>query len=263
MHVPQFRTIFSFCSIIILLYACKKNETSRVPVTPPVVIDTIPVVTDTIAATCRIDTLAAENGLAFNLSTITYNASGKLSKVAVSSLAVSFARYYTYNESFIYIYTDMGMNSYTDTVTLNSMGLVSNVKQQQSGYGVIRVSYTYDADSLLTSSVIQQEGISPTTTTYTYINGDLTYRQDSGVRPDTLSYYTDKLTSIGDLNNFNQLYSWGAYYDKSKHLLKSEKSGNYINNNYSYTFDTDGKITSNIIDNGSHIVTTNIKYHCP
>ncbi|MDQ6902230.1 MAG: hypothetical protein M3139_04345, partial [Bacteroidota bacterium] len=65
-----------------------------------------------------------------------------------------------------------------------------------------------------------------------------------------------------DPEQFYKFSSFGAYYSKNTHLKKGLGSDPY-HFTYSYTFDSDGKITSVISKYGQASDTMVYKYSCP
>ncbi|HMH23847.1 MAG TPA: DUF4595 domain-containing protein [Puia sp.] len=191
---------------------------------------------------------------------LTYGSDDKLSKVIASTDGItSLTKTYTYSGKKIYIATDVGANSSTDTVTLNDAGMVA-LDKLTTNISVFITTYSYNSNGELQSVVTQQDNYPPSTTVYTFLNGDAV-KLVTGTDTDVLGYDLNKLSVLGDLNDFHQLYYLGAFYLKNKHLVTSSKDDpNSVT--YSYTYDSDGKITSVIYVNGSITTTRTYTYTC-
>ena len=231
-------------SLIIFFSACKKDKGSSTP-TPPV-------------HSCKIATATRLSNSTKVTYTLSYDDSGRISQLVYDGQD-AYTKKYSYKGNMIYIDVAAGANSSTDTITLNSFKLISTHKETVP-QAVYNISYNYDRSGILISSTSQQDNYPPSTITYNFINGDLTNTTSEGIT-DTTTYFSDKTSVIGNLDDFNQLISGGAFYYKNKNLKKSYHYGNMIFN-YSYSFDSDGKIISVLSNYGATSDTTNFTYTC-
>jgi YD repeat-containing protein len=215
---------------------------------PPVV----PVNTD-----CSISS-ADYTGGALNFTyTLTYNADGKISKLVYDGLN-AYIKTFTYSGNMIYI-SQNGLHNATDTITLNSAGLIDTHKET-TDTADYNTTFTYDANGQVVSSTTQQDNLPPVTTNYTFTNGDLTNTSVNGMR-DTTVYSLDKPAVIGNLDDFDQLIYYGASYYTNRHLKQSFSSWPY-RFTYAYTFDMNGKITSVIANDGTALESFSFNYEC-
>jgi len=229
-------------SVIAGFAACKKKSSST-PAKPQ----------------CKIVALTdnySGNTTAF---TITYGNDGKVSTL-VAKGSSNFRKVFTYSGSMIFINVSdtTGTVTETDTVTLNSSNLVLSVHQHYSASSYYYTTMTYDATNQLATTTATSGG-TPTVTTYSWTNGDMTQSTD-GSTTSTYTYYTDKNAEDGDLFQVEQLVQYGAFYINNKHLIKGTGGSTVLNCNY--VFDTDGKITSLTATNGANVETISYQYQC-
>jgi hypothetical protein len=212
------------------------------------------------AKNCKISMATHRSGSLFSTYTLTYDDSDRVLTMTYNG-SDTYTRHFSYMNNIIFIFTDVGASSYTDTVTLNSNGFIDNriekiqndVYQYVYSYGSSKIEET----SLLNNSLAIIYG-------YSFYNGDLIRNASSAMAPgtaDTSTYYTDKPLVTGDPAQFEQYTSFGSYFYKDKHLLKSrDSSSSHIN--YTYQFDSDGKITSYISRTTSNADTVSYTYSC-
>ena len=234
------RSLF-FISLIILFAACKKDNT--------------PAQT---APSYRIATVS-EIGNSVNANyTFSYDDSGRISQI-VSTGSDPFTKTFSYKGDTIYVTIPEGAHASNATITLNSFKLMStrNITFQQS---VNDASYNYDASGQIVSWTAQAGNYTYPAITYTTTNGDITSTTSQGVS-DTTTYFTDKTSVIGNIDDFYQLLTYGAFYYRNKHLKKSYESGSN-RTDYSYSFDSEGKIISVVTSYnfGAEPYTTNFTY---
>ena len=230
--------------LIILLSSCSKKESNLPPVVQP-------------KTDCRIAS-ANYSGGALNFTyTLTYNNDGKISKLEYDGVS-AYVKTFTYSGNMIYINLT-GINSATDTITLNSAGLMLTHKET-TDTSVYNTTFAYDVNGQVVSSTTQQDNLPPVTTNYTFTNGDLTNTSAGGMK-DTTVYSLDKPAVIGNLDDFDQLIYYGASYYTNKHLKQSFSSWPY-HYTFTYTYDEDGKITSVASNDGTAIETFNFTYEC-
>lgn len=233
-----------FISLIFLFAACKKEKTSSV------------------SAPSYNITKVTRVGKSINLSyTLSYDSSGRIAKIICDGQD-AFVKTFSYNGDTIFIKSDLPKveNSYMVTITLNSFNLMSTNRKVTNQQSVYNASYNYDGSGHLLSLNAQQNTYTYPVITYTTTNGDVTNTTSQGVT-DTTTYFSDKASIIGNLDDLFQVIDYGAPYYRNKHLKKSYQSGkNRID--YSYSFDSEGKIIS-VVSNynfGDNTDTTNITY---
>ncbi|MEO9022741.1 MAG: hypothetical protein ABI237_05795 [Ginsengibacter sp.] len=232
-----------FISLIILFSACKKDKSS-VPQLPSYKITAVTRIGRSINSTYK----------------LSYDGNGRISQVVCEG-PYAYTNTYSYKGDNIYIKGDVPKveNSHKDTITLSSFNLISTRKVtiQQSVY---HASYNYDGSGKILSLTAQQGNYTFPAINYTISDGDITNTISQGIT-DTSTYYMDKVSVSGNLDDFYQLINNGSFYFRNKHLKKSLQSGNN-KTDYSYAFDSDGKIIS-VISNynfGAAPDTTNFTY---
>jgi hypothetical protein len=240
MKIPR---SFLFASFGFLLFSCSKK--SSTPVKPVQV--------------CQIVSASQIQNSNQTDFTFTYNSDGKISTEVVSG-PYGYTKTFTYKDKNIYIATAAGVNSSTDTVTLNDAGMVI-LDKEVTNNAVYKITYSYNAAGELQTYTEQQDNYPPVSAVYTFSNGDAT-QIVSGQLTDTVGFDMNKLSTSGDITRFSQLLSFGgALYLNNKHLVISTKDG--VNNiKYNYSFDSDGKITSVNTVNGNSTSTINYTYSC-
>ena len=191
----------------------------------------------------------------YNLS---YDSNGRLSKLTYDG-PTAFTKTFSYSGNFIYINMVAIDYSATDTIALNTAGLIATHKETTKDT-VYNTVFSYDANGQVISSTTQKNNIAPVTTYYTFTNGDLTNTL-SGNLKDTTTYAPDKPAVKGNLDDFNQLIYYGSFYYKNKHLKDSFSSWPY-HYNFTYTYDEDGKITSVVSNNGTISESFSFTYEC-
>jgi len=230
--------------LICFLFSCSKKESNMPPI--------VPLKTD-----CRIAS-ANYSGGALNFTyTLSYNDDGKISKLVYDGVS-AYVKTFTYSGNMIYINLN-GLYSATDTITLNSAGLMVAHKEM-TDTSVFNTTFAYDANGQVISSTTQKDKLPPVTTRYTNTNNDLT-NTSVGSMKDTTVYSLDKPAVIGNLDDFDQLIYYGASYYTNKHLKQSFSSWpcHYM---FTYTYDDDGKITSVVANDGTALETFNFTYEC-
>jgi hypothetical protein len=174
-----------------------------------------------------------------------------------------YTKHLSYKGDSIISYIDAGVNSSTDTIVLNSFGLIGTDRQVISYNGAVyNTFYTYDAYGELISS---SNGPNTNTVDYTFTNGDNIYQKynsQGSISIDTLSYYNDKPLVPVDFPQYDQYLFYGAYFYRNKHLAKSYQSAPY-HGEYTYNFDANGNITNLYSDFGIGKDTLHFTYLCP
>jgi hypothetical protein len=208
--------------------------------------------------TCQIVTVTDQVGSAtattYNL---TYDNSGRISTEQYGSTGSSTTRVFTYIGSTEEVTTTDGSSSTTDSIVLNSDGLME--ADYFTGGGVQSVTiYTYNGTECI-KAVTTPNGGTPSTTTLTWTNGDLTSLSD-GSSTQTYSYNT-KPTAQGDYFQILQLVNYGAVFIRNTHQIIAFQSGSTIED-FNYTSDNTGKITSLTGTGGSNVETISYQYTC-
>jgi hypothetical protein len=205
---------------------------------------------------CRIITITPSGGgtLLYNLS---YNSDGKLSTSSYGSNTTTFS--YVGN-TIIETTTNGGAFGSKKTVTLNANGLASNVKTENNVAGTVwdNTVYEYSGTELIKSTNTNSAGDPAGISTFTWSGGNMV-SITSGSSTSAISYYTDKPSQTGDyLSVLQLLFGFDLY--RVKNAIKSSVSGSSTTS-YSYTFDTDGKITS-VSVTGNSTTTLTYQYQC-
>jgi len=192
---------------------------------------------------------------------MTYGSDGKLSTVQYSDGGTSFTRSFTYSGSMIIINVT-GSSPAVDTVFLNANGDADHIVMHYGANMYSVYSFTYDANRQLTKSTAYTAGGGTITATYQYSDGDITEVDEPG-GSFSYAYYTDKASSMGDLEVFGQMVQFGVVYQKVRHLTKSNTAGN-VTETLTYTFDASGKITGASESSGPGDITNfTYTYDCP
>jgi len=137
--------------------------------------------------------------------------------------------------------SDSGMLFETDSIFLNTGGLVSSITYFNPTSGRVDQydSMYYDSHNELVR--LTHRSTRPGYTLeedYDWNNGDAV-SYNFGGSTGTYTYYTDKQAAQGDLNEISDLLIYGVVTKHCKHLFEGNK-----NQTVSYSFDTDGKITA-------------------
>jgi hypothetical protein len=238
----------SFVILFIFSFGCKKSDTSRI-VMPTV--------------KCRIATTTDH---LYNITNIfSYDDSNKLISLKQTALGDLYTRYFSYKGDSVISYLQAGIDPYNFNILLNNFGLIAT--EVQAGYGRIdSTTYTYDGNGLLLSSLFHSTtSYFPSTTGYTFIDGDNVYRKYTVlgiVTVDTSSYYTDKPSVPGSFDEYIQLTTYGARIFQNKHLLKSTQSGSSLFQ-YKYDFDDKGNVSTFYSSYAMTYDTIHFTYTCP
>jgi hypothetical protein len=201
---------------------------------------------------CRITSITTSGGV-YNIS---YNSDGKISSISIGN---QITNYTTSGNIVTGITTTSGAFSFKKIITLNSLGLATNVKLEHNASGTDWSNgfYEYSGTEVIRITTTTSTN-PPITSTITWNNGNLT-SINSGSIGQTLEYYTDKPAQTGDYFDLLQLINGFQVY-KPKNALKSNSSGTTVDN-FIYTFDGDGKITSLSIS-GTTNATYVYQYQC-
>lgn len=209
------------------------------------------------APVCQIITVSDQLGATTTTYNITYNNAGQISTEQYSSGGINYNRVFTYIGSTEMIATSDGTNTITDSITLNSDGLVvSDYNTFQTTVSV--TTYTYSGTELQKEVQVVNGG-TPATTTFTWANGDLTSGSSSGGNS-TYSYNT-KSSESGDYWSIIQLINYGSSFVRTTHQLTGYQVGLTVEN-VNYTYDNAGKITAVTGTAGSSIESIGYQYSC-
>jgi hypothetical protein len=243
-NLQSLHHFFTGVLLFIIFSACNKNDSNLNPITK-----------------CRLSTASDNVGHISN--SFLYDDSNRLITLIHVSDYDPYTKHLSYKGDSIISYIDAGVNSSTDTIVLNSFGLIATDRQVISSNGTVRNTfYTYDAKGVLMSS---SNGLNTSIVNFTFINGDniyQTYNDQGNISVDTLSYYTDKPLVPVDFNQYNQYVFYGAYYYKNKHMGKSYQSAPY-HGEYTYDFDGNGNVSTLYSDFGIGKDTVRFTYICP
>ncbi|MBN9381941.1 MAG: hypothetical protein J0H74_14330 [Chitinophagaceae bacterium] len=168
---------------------------------------------------------------------ITYNDNGQVA--AIQQGGGKMLKTFTYTNNLVVVKTTAsGALQSTDSILLNSNGFMTS-RVSTDGTNRDVQTFSYSANGQIQSITSQRNGNTPAITVYQFTNGDAAGSSDGS----SYSYYTDKPYAAGDYFQVSQILNYGAYYIKNAHLLKTFQSG-ATNVNFTYTFDTGGKIVS-------------------
>jgi hypothetical protein len=211
------------------------------------------------APNCKLITVTDAIGTSNTTINITYNNDGKISTVQQTGSSPA-TKVYTYIGNLIMIAVTAPAGNSTDSVVLNSNGLISYWLSRDASNNTQIYIYTYGGNGQLLKYTLQSNGGAITTTTATITNGDLTGSSD-GTNVGTYTYYTDKAFADGDYIKLVQLLNFGALYIKNAHLIKGFQQGTTIEN-FNYNFDSSGKITGVTATSGANIEIVTYQYNC-
>lgn len=205
---------------------------------------------------CRIITAIPSSG-AGNSFNMTYNNEGKVSTISSGNDITTIA--YSGNTAIATTNTS-GAFSSKRIINFNSDGLAINVKIEYDPAGTSwdNQLYEYSGTNLIKATYTSSSGGTPSVSVVTWSNDNLV-SVSSGTSVSTLDYYTDKFSQTGDYLYLAQLVQGFQIY-RTKNLLKSISSGTDINN-FNYSFDADGNISS-VTVTGSTAVTYTYQYQC-
>jgi hypothetical protein len=241
-------------SLLLAFISCAKN--AQPPLTPPPVTPVTPPTPVVTATNCKITgAYVVANGDTSNAYTFTYYDDGRMKTCLNSAGIYSDTVSFTYNGKTIYRSVAAGINSSVDTNTINDSGMVVHNKEVIFLNNFTGISdWVYDANQQL--KTFTQSGI---TTNYFFTNGDNTLNAQ-GIYQDTLLYDLSKPAVMGNEDWFNQIMQYGAMFIKNKHLIATERHGNYVT--FTYTFRPDGNIASTITTAGNYTSTKFYTYDC-
>jgi hypothetical protein len=218
----KMKSILLYCAALLILLtqlqACSKKSSSS---------------PSTAANSCKLTGINAVGGNAVETCSVTYNSDGNVIKMTTSG--------YTNGDVVI------------DSVVVNSDGLMLS-DLESNIFDTSLTTYTYTGTEVA-SSIFQQAGHTPSATTFTFSNGDLTGTGST----DTITY-NDKPSAPGDYFQIIQLLNYAAPYIKTAHQCTSYTS-NGVTSNFTYAYDSTGKITQLVLTGLSN-GTFNYSYDC-
>lgn len=210
------------------------------------------------AQTCQIITITDVNGSTTTTYNITYNNAGQISTEQYTEGATNYSRVFTYIGSTEIMTTTGGTSTITDSINLNSNGMIGS-DYETDGTNTNVTTYTYSGTELQ-KSVSVYDGGTPSTSTYTWTNGDLTAGSTGGSSSGTYTY-NSKASETGDYWSIVQLVNYGATYVRTAHQLAGYQVGTTVEN-INYAYDNSGKITTVTGTTGSNVETITYQYTC-
>jgi|GEM_PF-3407756 len=171
----------------------------------------------------------------------TYDAQNRLTSVVVSGDKGCKRTYQYIGNTIVFTVTDttQGIFTETDTLVLNSLGLIQTQAAYYPTAGTSQLeTFIYDDAGNALRSVESENGDPGDTMEYYTTNGDLNYETEKGasVHKTDFSYYPSRSIVFGDPTDFRQLLYYGAYYYKNKHMLSVLSSPGKSYKSYAYTF---------------------------
>ncbi len=222
--------------------SCKKNE------------DDSPV--------CRITSMNTIDGSSVSVISIVYDNDGRISTVTTTGSSAG-SKVFTYSGNSINITekTSSGVLENTYAITTNgNQNVTSVITKNNLGVTTETGLFEYDGNGKLSRATFQYGSGTPYVTNTQFVNGDLSLATSTG-SVSTYSYYTDKAYADGDIFKIQQLISYGALYIVNAHLVKSITSDSDITN-FSYDYDSDGKIIKATSTSGSDLTSNTYSYTC-
>ena len=192
---------------------------------------------------------------------INYNADGKIKTIANSD---NYILNYTYTGNTIMIIeTHSGTFLDKFTIQLNNSGLPISyfAEPDQSGINWTKYDYEYNGSALSKETMTDASG-NIKIVNFTF-DGSNIVLGDNG---SAFDYYTDKRQQPGDYLGYSQLLGAGDRFVfncfMNKNLMKSFRDETGETATFTYDFDSDGKITSMTIFNGSSSTQVQYQYQC-
>jgi hypothetical protein len=209
------------------------------------------------AQVCQIITVTDQSGSSTTTYNITYNNAGQISTEQYAISGTNYNRVFTYIGSTEMISTSDGTSIVTDSITLNSDGLIAT-DYNTNGTNVTVTTNTYSGTELQKQVEVLNGG-TPSTTTFTWTNGDVTSGSTSSGNS-TYTYNT-KASENGDYWSIVQLINYGSPFVKTAHQLIGYQVGTSVEN-VNYTYDNTGKITEVTGTTGSNVENISYQYSC-
>jgi len=190
--------------------------------------------------TCQIITVTDQYGTSTTTYNITYDNNNRISTEQYTSSGTATSRVFTYLGNTVIVATTAGTVNARDSLTINSDGLIASDYYSDNNSNSSNTIYTYSGTEVL-KSVLTQGANPPTTSTYTWTNGDMTAANQNGTNS-TYTYNT-KASQSGDYWQIVQLVNFGGFFVRTAHQLAGYQTGTTIEN-INYTYDNTGKITN-------------------
>jgi len=197
---------------------------------------------------CRIvailDTVTYKGVVSTMIETFSYDSAGRLLKYQEMDSAGGRTMTYTYKGNLMIGRPDDPGYEFTDSVYLNDKGLPYRLIDDVPGQIHDNRTLTYDDSGQLLSQIFAENNgnFHVYSINYEFAGGDV-IKETLGVNVTNYSYYTDRPAADGDYNRISELRAYGIPILRNKHLVKSDWSANY-QENFTYTFDPSGKISS-------------------
>jgi hypothetical protein len=189
---------------------------------------------------------------------IAYDNAGRPTALQFSQNGGGYTANFAYGDHLIVV-TTTGTSNTIDSVFLNANGDIDHLIVRNGSSNTITDVFTYDSKHQLSKSV--EQGGADVTTLYQYSNGDMVEADLPGEKF-IYSYYTDKPAAVGDPMVLTQWLQFGALFQRSAHLTKTQSVGSNVET-FTYTFDAEGKIASVTEADGSVDSTTfTYTYEC-
>jgi hypothetical protein len=145
---------------------------------------------------------------------ITYDREGRPAGMQSSSGAGAGSRIYTYADTNLVVTTTGGGSTTTDSVTLNSQGLMLvDVTRYSSSTSWQTTYYAYNGTEVWVSNVCDNcetppsEIVTPDSWTYTWSNGDMEDMSQQATAAGTVYNYNSSPAAVGDYFSITQLLS--------------------------------------------------------
>ncbi|MFV0375953.1 MAG: hypothetical protein ACK5JD_01480 [Mangrovibacterium sp.] len=244
------------CIVIIftmtaLALSCSKNNDNPVP-----------------EQTCRITSITSSSS-GVPASYFSYNDDGRVREIRQGDNVV---KNFVYSGPNTIIMTYIsGIFDMKIILTWDDNGFVLNRREEfnETGTDWYNISFEYNDMQLSRSVSTNSRGITRGITTYSWENGNLA----SKITPNTTlqyEYYTDKPMQLGDYSGtHDDLRNYGAEnaIHKNKNLVKSifitnRSTGSSSTQNWSYEFDSLGKIVAAVSLLGSTSTRWDYEYEC-
>ncbi|HUZ59072.1 MAG TPA: hypothetical protein VMU83_09835 [Hanamia sp.] len=230
--------LFATLVAVSLFAGCKKDSTSTQP-----------------QSSCKVTSISVGGAIA---ETVAYNTNGTIDSIVSGTDITS----YVYSGNTI---TETTLNSgqfdNIAIVTVNSDELATNVRTEYSADGTDwdNAAYEYNGSQVTKLISTSSYTVSADTTSFQWSAGNLASVIEDG---DTtkIDYFTDKLSQPGDYLSLSQLHQ-GYEIFINKNIIKTITTGADVSN-LTYTYDTNGKITSLTENDGTNTETYSFQYQC-
>lgn len=214
------------------------------------------------ASSCQIITILDSSSSGNTTYNLTYNNNGKVSTIQNTSVSNPSTEVFTYSGNNILITTTGAGNVFVsaDSIVTNNAGLITFSQTVDASSDTTVYTFTYDGNNNLLKSTYQYNSGTISTNTYTYTSGDLTSSSD-GTNTTTYTYINSKPSENGDYIHIFQLFNYGGQAIRTAHLIQGVTAGSTVDN-FTYTFDSSGKITALTLTSGAVVETVSYQYQC-